>query len=99
MRAAGDRVLDGAPDLVVEVELYSTTVGGLKRYRDLCFSNGAPLFWGVDPYNLMIEVHTSGGKSYNVYGRGKQLPLVLFDVNTTLSVDQIFQGMTIQEEE
>jgi len=86
-------ILEGAPEMVVEVLSPSNSVLELKRYRRLCLSSGTALFLVIDPEDHTVDVFTQGakGESYTV---GDSVPLVLLDVNSAMPVAQIFQGIT-----
>src|SRR5438128_9094015 len=49
-------ILDGAPDLVVEVLSPSNSAGKMYRLERLCLSNGCQEFWTVDPEDYSIRV-------------------------------------------
>ncbi len=96
-RAATDRILYGAPELVVEVLSPSNTVLELKQYQRLCFQHGTRIFLTLDPVDNTVEVHLEGGKAGSVLRVGDTLQLSLFGTEAAIPVAAIFTGITLPE--
>ncbi len=84
----GERHLDGAPDLVVEVLSPSNTAAEILDRRNLCLENGSREFWLVDIEHRQVEVSTPDGHSIT-YKPAQHIPL-FFSPGATLAVDAIF---------
>lgn len=85
----GERHLDGAPDLVIEVLSPSNTAAEMLDRRNLCLENGSREFWLVDIEHRQVEVSTPDGHSIT-YKSAQQIPL-FFAPGKTLDVDAIFE--------
>lgn len=89
-RAKAEKILEGAPDLVVEVLSPSNTVTALKEYRRLCFVNGAQVFLTVDSDDRTVEVQVKDDRGRRTFDAGEQISLELFGQTVTLAIDDIF---------
>ena len=89
-----DRILTGAPDLVVEVLSPSNSLPKLKQYRRVCFESGTSVFWVVDPDDNTVDVYLREQKLHRVWELGEEIPVSLFGRQVSVSVDGIFQGIT-----
>jgi Uma2 family endonuclease len=85
----GEKHLEGAPDLVVEVLSPSNTAAEMLDRRNLCLENGSREFWLVDIEHQQVEVSTPDGHSIT-YKSAQQIPL-FFSPGATLAVDAIFE--------
>lgn len=91
--SAGEKRMNGAPDMVVEVLSPSNSLPKLKLYRKLCFESGTAVFWVVDPDDATVEVYLKDQKLHRVWELGEQIPVSLFGREVTVSVDEIFRGI------
>jgi Uma2 family endonuclease len=89
-RARAKKVLEGAPELVVEVLSPSNTVQGLKEYRRLCFANGTQLFLIVDYEDRSVQVHVKGETDGHTYDAKEQISIELFGATITVAIGEIF---------
>lgn len=87
-------VLDGAPELVVEVLSPSNSAQELKRLQRLCFEHGTLLFLTLDPDDNTVEVRLTAGKPAAVLGVEDTLQISLFGEEKTIPVAAIFRGIT-----
>ena len=86
-----DDLLEGAPELVVEVLSPSNTVKGLKGYRQLCFLNGTQIFLTIDSDDQTVQVHAARDKDGRTFVAGEQIALELFGLSVSLVIDDIFK--------
>jgi Uma2 family endonuclease len=94
-RAKAKKLLDGAPELVVEVLSPSNTELALSKYRRLCFANGTRIFLLVDPDERVVQVWSrreSEARTLSVgdFAVGEQMAFELFGTTVTLKVEEIF---------
>ena len=91
------RILNGDPELVVEVLSPSNNIPDLKKYRRLCFEHGTEVFLTVDSDDNTIEVHLRPGKQSTMLGIDDTLQFSLFDTQASIPVRAIFAGITLPE--
>jgi Uma2 family endonuclease len=96
-RATETGILDGPPDLVVEVLSPSNSVTNLKQYRRLCFEHGTQIFLTVDPEDSTVEVHLQAERPDAILKPGDDLTLSLFGQQKTIPISAIFAGITSPE--
>jgi Uma2 family endonuclease len=89
-RSKATKVLEGAPELVVEVLSPSNTVKALKEYRRHCFDYGTQVFLTVDSDDRTVQVHLKGETDGRTYGAGEQISIELFGATITIDVAEIF---------
>jgi len=82
--------IHGAPDLVIEVLSPSNTAAEIYEKEKLCLENGSREFWVVDPDRRQVKVSTPDGHT-RTWRCGQEIPLPLFDNDSTLKVDDIFR--------
>jgi Uma2 family endonuclease len=90
----GQRIVESAPDLVVEVSSPSTRHLDLVRKRDLYARHGVPEYWYVDLEVDRIEVHRLAGGAYGtpeLLSRADELTSPLLPGFVT-SVDAVLGG-------
>ncbi len=87
-RKAG--ILEGAPELVIEVLSPSNTASRMYRLERLCINNGCQEFWTVDLDDQSIRVVR--GDKVTVYERADSIPLPMFDAGP-IAVDKVFEGI------
>lgn len=83
-------ILDGAPDLVIEVLSPSNSAGRMYRLERLCLTNGCQEFWTVDLEDPSIRIVRDNVAI--VYERGDSIPLPMFDAGP-IPVDRVFEGI------
>lgn len=88
--ANADGILNGAPDLVIEVLSPSNSASRMNRLEHLCLSNGCQEFWTVDPEDQSIRV--TRGSNTITYRAGESIPLPMFNADP-LRVESIFEGI------
>jgi len=88
-------ILNGTPDMVIEVLSPSISASEMRRYRQLCLRHDTQAFWLVDPKDNSVEVYRKDGTS-TVYESGAAVPLSLLGIQTTIAVDAIFAGITAE---
>jgi Uma2 family endonuclease len=81
-------VLQGTPELVIEVLSPSNTAGQINDKERLCLKTGCREFWVVDPKLRQVKVSTPDGIT-RTYEAGQEIPLNLFGTGT-LPVNEIF---------
>jgi Uma2 family endonuclease len=81
-------ILQGPPDLVIEVLSPSNTAGEINDKEHLCLKTGCREFWVVDPKLRQVKVSTPDGIT-RTYEAGQEIPLNLFGIGR-LPVDEIF---------
>ncbi len=89
-------ILNGTPDMVIEVLSPSNSLTEMRRYRQLCLRHDTQVFWIVDPKDNSVEVYLKDGTSA-VYESGATVPLSLLGFKTTIAVDAIFAGITTED--
>jgi Uma2 family endonuclease len=89
-----DDLLEGAPELVVEVLSPSNIVKGLKEYRNLCFANGTRVFLTVDADDRTVQVNVNDVKDGRTLVAGEQITLELFGQTVTLAIADIFNQLS-----
>jgi Uma2 family endonuclease len=94
---ASDDLLEGAPELVVEVLSPSNTVTALKEYRRLCFAHGTQVFLTVDPDDRTVQVHVKDERDGHTYGAGEQIHIELFGLTVILTIDDIFSDGAVRK--
>ncbi|MBC8167311.1 MAG: Uma2 family endonuclease [Bryobacteraceae bacterium] len=60
------KVIDGPPDLVVEILSPSNSGSSLNRLEKLCLANGSIEFWTVDPETRTIRIRAAGSHVVHV---------------------------------
>jgi Uma2 family endonuclease len=85
----GERHLEGAPDLVVEVLSPSNTAAEILDLRNICLENGSREFWLVDIEHRQVDVSTPDGRTIT-YKPGQSIPL-FFAPDAAMAVGSIFQ--------
>jgi len=81
-------VLQGAPELVVEVLSPSNTMSEINDREKLCLENGSREFWIVDPDLCQVKVSRPDGIT-TTFRAGQEISLAAFDASP-LKVDEIF---------
>jgi Uma2 family endonuclease len=89
-RSKATKVLEGPPELVVEVLSPSNTVTALKEYRRLCFANGTQVFLTVDSDDRTVQVHVKGETDGHTYVAKEQISIELFGATIIVVVAEIF---------
>ena len=90
-------ILSGAPEVVVEVLSPSNDLAQLKRDRRVYFAHGMLIFLQVDPDDNTIEVYRKNEKSVAILTLGDTLGISWLGEEKTISVNAVFQGITIPE--
>ena len=86
----GEKYIDGAPDLVVEVLSPSTAYYDLWRKKQIYEAAGVKEYWLVDPIERRIEVHANEDGHFTLFHRvesdgaiqSKLLPQLKLDATT-----------------
>jgi Uma2 family endonuclease len=88
----GERKIEGAPDLVVEVLSSSTARYDLKHKKDVYEQNGVKEYWIVDPAKRSIEVYENTDYGFNLFEKVEQDGTVSskFIDGFSISLDEIF---------
>jgi Uma2 family endonuclease len=90
-------ILEGAPELVVEVLSPSNSAAELRRDRRVFFAHGTLIFPVVDAEDSTIEVYRKQEKSVSILSVDDVLTLSLFGDEKTIPVAAIFAGITTPE--
>jgi len=85
-----NRLVEGVPDLIVEVVSPSNSVPKLNRDARFFLANGAREFWVVDPETQTISVRRQDHTSRE-YEPGDTIPLCFGE--GSLAVADVFQGL------
>jgi Uma2 family endonuclease len=88
----GPQVIEGAPDLVVEILSPGSAGRDLTSKRDLYARFGIPEYWIVDPESASVEVLTIEGDAYarsGLFRRGDTLRSDLLE-GLELALSEIF---------
>ena len=93
-RALQNRILEGTPELVVEVVSPSNSAEDLLEYRLLCLANQTLAFWVVYSKNNSIEVFHKD-QQWASYGINDSIPISLLGVEASIPVRDIFAGITL----
>jgi Uma2 family endonuclease len=93
-RAREKNILDGTPELVIEVLSPSNSATEMIKYRRLCFANQTLAFWLVDSDNSAVEVSLKGQPTVT-YELSDSIPISLFGVQASIPVRDIFAGITL----
>ena len=89
-----ERIVNGAPEFVIEVLSPSNTVREINKRKHVCAQNGGELFWVVDPDELEVTaIDLNNPRIERKYGCGASVPIQVLDVETELSVSAIFAGI------
>jgi Uma2 family endonuclease len=91
-RNSGPKVLEGSPELVIEILSPSNTVAEMNDRRRLFLETGCLQFWAVDYKLRLIDVSTPDGIT-TTYSSGQSIPLPL-SAGDTLAADEIFAGLS-----
>jgi|SRR5579863_3013621 len=95
---ADQRLVNGAPELVIEVLSPSNTAGEIAARKRFCLENGAEMFAVVDAVELDVTVtYRSDPARTEHYGLGSSVPIRALGVEAELPVDAIFEGITSGE--
>lgn len=86
-----EQVVDGAPDLLVEILSPATFHHDQERKRDLYERFGVKEFWIVDPANEVVEIFVLKGGKYELFAFASQQGTVASNVlhGLTVSIDAI----------
>ena len=87
---AESTIVEGAPDLVVEVLSPSNSASKLNRYARLCLAHGTEEFWIVDPETKTIRVRRKD-RTEREYEMGETI-----DISVgagAINVSEVFQGI------
>lgn len=76
----GERIVEGAPDLLVEVASPSTRVADLVAKRDRFEHNGVREYWVADPDARTLTILCLAGGRYVEHSRSLVLPSLTIDV-------------------
>ncbi len=90
-------ILEGAPELIVEVLSPSNSAAELRRDRRVFFAHGTLIFLVVDAEDSTIEVYRKQEKSARILTIDDVLTLSLFGEEKTIPVAAIFAGITTPE--
>jgi Uma2 family endonuclease len=90
-------ILQGAPELVVEVLSPSNSMAELRRDRRVFFAHGTLVFLVVDADDSTIEVYRKQEKSVAILTVDDGLTLSLFGEEKTIPVGAVFAGITTPE--
>jgi Uma2 family endonuclease len=88
----GDKNVEGAPDLVVEVLSPSTAYYDLKHKKSVYAASGVKEYWIADPIEKSIEVYANAGGRLTLDNRaesGETARSRLLEA-FTVAVDQVF---------
>jgi Uma2 family endonuclease len=61
-----EKVIEGAPDLIIEVLSPSTGYYDLRRKRKVYEASGVKEYWIVDPMEKSVEVYENSGEGFNL---------------------------------
>jgi len=89
-RAILEDVIDGAPDIVVEVISPTLTMMQLWDREQICLANGAKEFWVANPGLRIVKVTTPDGRTVT-YREGDEIPLPIFGSEAKIKVSEIFR--------
>jgi Uma2 family endonuclease len=81
--------IDGAPEIVIEVQSPSNSADEIADKEALCLANGAREFWLVNPKQRTVRVSTPDRRSIT-YSAGDSIPLPLLPGAEPLPVANIF---------
>ena len=99
MEAKRQRLVDGAPEIVIEVLSPSNTAGEIADRKRFCLQNGAEVFMVVDPAEQDVTVTYRSDPARRLqYAPGSSVPIRAFGVETELRVDAIFEGIADAEQ-
>jgi len=87
-------ILNGTPDMLIEVLSTSNSASEMRRYRRLCFRHDTLIFVMVDLKDNTVEVFLKDRTSA-VYEPGGAVPIALLGVEATVAVNEIFAGITL----
>jgi len=71
LKLIGDKKIEGAPDLVIEILSPSTAYYDLKRKRRVYETAGVREYWIVDPFERSIEVYENIGGQFQLFNRAE----------------------------
>ena len=84
-------VIQGSPDLVIEIDSPSNKEREMVRKRRICFGSGTAEFWTVFPEERYLRVERPG-EPVTDYWPGQSVPVPFTD-GATITVDAIFEGL------
>ncbi len=87
----GDKYIDGAPDLVIEVVSPTNPGHDYVRKLDLYIRAGVREYWIVDPDEKKVVVYMTGGDdgkdvTMQIYSFNDDIPVHIYDGNLTISL-------------
>jgi Uma2 family endonuclease len=91
--ALGARILNGAPELVVEVFSPSNKPHQIAAYRQLCFDNGTLAFWLVRGEEKTVTVWLRDDPKVVTYEGSESIPLRPFAEELTVDLPSIFENL------
>lgn len=93
-RQPEERIVNGAPELVIEVLSPSNRVKDIKKLKRVCAENLGEFFWIVDDDDLSVAVtDLRAPEIERVYKSGFSVPISVLGVEATLPVAEIFRGI------
>ena len=90
----GDKKIEGAPDIVVEVLSPKTAYYDLKKKKKIYEAAGVPEYWIVDPIERSVEVFALEDGAYVLFHRVEGEGVVRSKVLPELSLD-LADGFTL----
>ena len=84
-------VIEGSPDLVIDIDSPSNKDREMYRKRSLCLTSGCAEFWTIYPEFRSVLVERLG-PSVTDYTAGQTIPVPFTD-GATIPVDAIFDGI------
>ena len=90
---AGNGMLKGAPEIVVEVLSPSNSALELKAYQTLCFGHGTQIFLTVDPSENTVAVRRKGSRSEETWGKSEEFILEIWGESHTFPVRDFFPNI------
>jgi len=93
-RQPEERIVNGAPELVIEVLLPSNRVKDIKKLKRVCAENLGEFFWIVDDDDFSVAVTDLRTPDIErVYKSGSSVPISVLGVEATLPVAEIFRSI------
>jgi Uma2 family endonuclease len=83
----GEQLIEGAPDLVIEILSPGSAGRDINLKRELYASSGVPEYWIVDPKRQAIEILVLKGVDYASLGIFDRHATVRSEVITGLSIE------------
>ncbi len=88
----GEKKIEGAPDLVIEILSESSAYYDLKHKKNIYEKHNVKEYWIADPIDKSIEVYENKNGSYKLFSRAKEKGIIKSKIfsEAKLKLESIF---------